>query len=154
MATNMRSNIDESFIRRFNSMLRFPFPDEDNRAKIWERALPKDISWKDQPPLPPYNAKLGKEVNIPEEVKKYELSGGNIVNVIHYAALKAAEAYNQQKLYARSKAPVPEAVTAETEDCEEAVEHAGEEPELTIYLSDVLDGIRRELIKEGKPFAL
>jgi len=154
MATNMRSNIDESFIRRFNSMLRFPFPDEENRSKIWERSLPKDIPWKDEPPLPPYHHDQVKEANIPEEVKKYELSGGNIVNVIHYAALKAAEAYNQQRIYIKSKTSVPGPEMPEAEYCEEPLESEGQEPALAIYLSDVLDGIRRELIKEGKPFAL
>jgi hypothetical protein len=154
MATNMRSNIDESFIRRFNSMLRFPFPDEENRARIWERALPGDVPWRGQSPQPPYHLTEEKEVDIPQEVKKYELSGGNIVNVIHYAALKAAEVYNQQKKYLKSKAAVAEPVPAEGEECEEPSEHEGEEPVLAIYLSDVMDGIRRELIKEGKPFAL
>ena len=83
-------------------------------------------------------------VNIPEAVKKYELSGGNIINVVHYAGIKAVESLHQR--------PQPVAVAGDVQ------ENSGDRrdpdmPILTIYLSDILDGIKRELIKEGKPFS-
>ncbi len=155
MASNMKTNIDESFIRRFNSMLRFPFPDEEHRALIWEKSLPKGIRYLRQRPSPPYLSSVEKELNIPEAVKKYELSGGNIVNVIQYAAIKAAEAYHEQLLFRkRNPGRVREMVHEELMDCGElnAPPEPPGEPVLTIYLSDIVDGIHRELIKEGKPF--
>ncbi len=154
MATNMKSNIDDSFIRRFNSMLKFPLPDEEHRAMIWRRSLPSNVPWKKQRPEAPFQVAEGKQIDIPEQVKKYELSGGNIVNVIQYAALKATEVYNEKK---QSPAPVLLAAEAIGSGCDEPGQISDEsstEPQLTIYLSDVLDGIRRELIKEGKPFKI
>lgn len=154
MATNMKSNIDDSFIRRFNSMLKFPFPDEDHRALIWRRSLPSNIPWKKESPVAPFSLPEGKNIDIPEEVKKYELSGGNIVNVIQYAALKATEIYNEKKQFAKNgqRLAISSVNGNRTDDTSPA--EKGEDITLTLYLSDVLDGIRRELIKEGKPFKI
>jgi len=105
LASNMKNNIDDAFIRRFNAIIRFPLPDENDRAIIWKKSFPAEIGF--------YS-----DINVPELVKRYELSGGNIINVVHYACLKAIEK-------------------------EEGV----------IYLEDVVKGIKREMHKEGKPFA-
>ena len=129
LATNMKNNIDEAFIRRFNSILKFPFPDQSQRALIWKKAFPensifrKKVVGSDGPDL------LEEPVDIAEVVKKYELTGGNIINVVHYSSIKAVEALHQKR-----KLPTEPAY-------------------LTIYLSDVLDGIKKELLKEGKPFS-
>ncbi|MBE9487666.1 MAG: ATP-binding protein [Bacteroidetes bacterium] len=75
LATNLKSNIDEAFSRRFQSVIYFSMPTEDLRAKLWLKMLPK--SW------------LGKETN--EYIKiasRYELSGGSISNVIRKCALR------------------------------------------------------------------
>jgi len=104
LASNMKANIDESFIRRFNAMIKFSLPDENERLLIWRKTFPNGISFH-------------KEADIPDIVKKVELTGGSINNVVQYACLKAIEKENS-----------------------------------TIYLDDVLNGIKRELHKEGKPF--
>jgi len=137
LATNMKNNMDDAFLRRFNSLLKFPFPDASQRALIWRKALPKDARFKRRITRGNPSIIFEEEVDIPEAVKKYELSGGNIINVVHYAAIKAVEALHSAKA---------EPVGYEADD--------DVPEELTLYLSDVLDGIRRELIKEGKPFSL
>lgn len=73
LATNLRSNIDEAFSRRFQSIIYFPIPTEELRVEIWKNML------KDWP----------GEVN--EELitmaAKIELSGGAISNVVRRYAL-------------------------------------------------------------------
>ena len=113
LATNMKNNIDDAFMRRFNSILKYSVPEADDRAKIWRLSFPKDLQFCNA------NKQL---IDIPEQVKNYVISGGSIINVVHYASIKAIERYqkdNSQKY---------------------------------IFLPDVLDGIKKELLKEGKPF--
>ncbi len=105
LASNMKNNIDDAFIRRFNSIIRFPLPSETDRATIWKKSFPHHISF-------------NNNVDVPEAVKKYELTGGNIINIVHYSCLKALEKQGNE-----------------------------------IFLDDVLNGIKRELHKEGKPFS-
>jgi len=106
LASNMKNNIDDAFIRRFNAIIRFSLPSEDDRAVIWRKSFPRHIGFSD-------------DMDVPELVKKYELSGGNIINVVQYSCLKALEKNRAE-----------------------------------ICLDDVLNGIKREMHKEGKPFSL
>ena len=39
LATNLRKNIDEAFVRRLHFTVDFPFPDEAERRRIWQRHL-------------------------------------------------------------------------------------------------------------------
>ena len=39
LATNLRQQIDEAFLRRIHVVIEFPFPDKDQRAELWIRAL-------------------------------------------------------------------------------------------------------------------
>jgi DNA polymerase III delta prime subunit len=39
LTSNLRQNIDEAFLRRIQTCIEFPFPDETRRALIWERSL-------------------------------------------------------------------------------------------------------------------
>lgn len=72
LATNLRSNIDEAFSRRFQSQVYFPLPDEERRRLLWEKMLPD--SWLKEKEM------IGKAVAA-------ELSGGAISNVIRNCAL-------------------------------------------------------------------
>jgi AAA+ superfamily predicted ATPase len=78
LASNMKNNIDDAFIRRFNSIIRFPLPAEEDRATIWKKSFPQDIDFNNR-------------IDVPEVVKKFELTGGNIINVVQFACLKALE---------------------------------------------------------------
>ncbi|MBS1603761.1 MAG: ATP-binding protein [Bacteroidetes bacterium] len=82
LATNMKNNIDEAFVRRFNAILRFPFPEAAERKLIWKKSFPAGSEFSSTP---------GTSIDLPEIVKKYELAGGSIINVVHYASLKAVE---------------------------------------------------------------
>ena len=74
LATNLRSNIDEAFSRRFQSVIYFPMPSEELRAELWRKMLP--AQW------------LGDNA---EELIALaagtELSGGSIANVVRRCAL-------------------------------------------------------------------
>ncbi|RNI33806.1 ATP-binding protein [Hanamia caeni] len=160
LATNMKNNIDDAFIRRFNAILKFPLPDADQRAEIWKSSFPKNIRFLKK--HIPYKSSSGaindeqrEEVNIPEQVKKYQLTGGSINNIVQYASIKGLEKYTQDKAIAEDLKKNTSLVTSESNDDNQFVdldEEANAIPEMTIYLTDVLDGIKKELLKEGKPF--
>lgn len=78
LASNMKNNIDDAFIRRFNSIIKFSLPDEAERALIWRNSFPNARKFKN-------------DINVPDMVKRYELSGGSIVNIVQYACLKTIE---------------------------------------------------------------
>lgn len=83
LATNLRSNIDEAFARRFQSMVYFPMPREEGRQELWRRMLPAD-----------WLAAGGEEMI--REVAKAELSGGAIANVVRRCALQLLRAKEKQ----------------------------------------------------------
>jgi SpoVK/Ycf46/Vps4 family AAA+-type ATPase len=73
LASNLRSNIDESFVRRMQFIVEFPFPDEDSRFRIWKGLFPAE-------------APVGGEVDFRLLAKNLNITGGNIKNI----GLKAA----------------------------------------------------------------
>jgi hypothetical protein len=102
LASNLKSNIDEAFTRRFNSIIYFPMPDENERYRLWQAAFPEKI-------------KLEDTINIKHLSSKYELTGATIMNIGSYSSLMA-------------------------------LAHSHEE----IKFNDVEQGIKKELMKEGK----
>ena len=75
LATNLRSNIDEAFSRRFQSVVYFPMPDEELRRELWRNMLP--AQW------------LGKQADgLIALATGTELSGGSITNVVRRCALQ------------------------------------------------------------------
>lgn len=76
LASNLKSNIDEAFLRRFNAVISFDFPSIEERKTIWQINLPPEsrISGTDHPL---------------DQLAKYELAGGSIINVLQYACLQA-----------------------------------------------------------------
>jgi hypothetical protein len=151
LATNMKNNIDEAFVRRFNSILKFSLPNPEERSRIWRKSFPQERAFYRQPYLPAFpesSERITLEmVDIPELVRKYELSGGSIMNVVHYASLQAVRRHNGQNEIRDLVGQQNGLLSGDN-----AAERIGEK--LNIYLTDVLDGIRRELAKEGKPFVL
>ena len=96
LATNMRNNIDEAFIRRFNSILKFSMPGPEERKKIWKKTFPAGAVFKEF--LPEEKKQEDPKFDLFEIVKTYELSGGHIVNVVHYASIKALKRQEIQTL--------------------------------------------------------
>jgi DNA polymerase III delta prime subunit len=154
LATNMKNNIDEAFIRRFNSILRFPFPDQNQRALIWKKALPKNALFRKKTIAGNPPVVKEEQADIPELVKKYELTGGNIINIVHFASIKAVESLHESEKVIQEEQKKYATVTVSGDNHAKENSYPENPPQLTIYFSDVLDGIKRELIKEGKPFSL
>ena len=78
LASNMRQNLDDAFLRRFESVIYFPLPRPEERLLLWQQALPASAA-----PEP--------GLDIPALAQQYELSGGAIVNAIRFAALRALD---------------------------------------------------------------
>ncbi len=75
LATNLRSNIDDAFFRRFQMALGFTRPDEAARRRIWQGIMQG---------LP-----VGPDVDINGLARAHELTGGAISNVVRHAAITA-----------------------------------------------------------------
>ena len=78
LASNLKGNIDEAFLRRFQSVIYFPVPNHKERLKLWQNLWPTNML----------------HLHESEEEKlasQFELTGANILNVIQYACIKAAE---------------------------------------------------------------
>lgn len=75
LASNFKSNIDEAFIRRFNTIVHFPKPDAQERLRIWKNCIPQQLE-------------LSKDVQLEHISNKYELTGAMIVNIVQYSTIK------------------------------------------------------------------
>lgn len=78
LATNFRKNMDDAFVRRLHFTVEFPFPDHDDRHRIWQGIWPQDT---------PRDSALDLELL----AQRYEMTGGNIKNVALAAAFLAAD---------------------------------------------------------------
>jgi hypothetical protein len=76
LASNFKNNIDKAFMRRFNAVVHFPIPSVAERYKLWQTILPA-------------KGTLEPSIHLQEIAERYELSGSAIVQVVHYASLKA-----------------------------------------------------------------
>ncbi|MCP4118895.1 MAG: ATP-binding protein [Desulfobacteraceae bacterium] len=77
LATNLRKNMDEAFVRRLHFTVEFPFPNEADRLRIWEGIWPEDT---------PRDLAL----DLCLMAQRFELSGGNIKNIALSSAFFAA----------------------------------------------------------------
>jgi hypothetical protein len=102
LASNFKSNIDEAFLRRFQSVVHFPVPKPAERRRIWAEAFPR-------------KARQDELIDLDRIAERYDVTGGTIINVVRHASLMALS--------------------------------RGDE---TVRLGDVEEGIRRELLKEGR----
>ncbi len=75
LASNLKSNMDQAFLRRFNAIIRFPFPKEAERVAIWRKSFPENIQF-------------DNGFDLPEILGRFELAGGSIINAVHHASLK------------------------------------------------------------------
>lgn len=78
LASNMRKNIDDAFFRRMQFVVDFPFPDVAHRYRIWKRHFPPE-------------APAGDDIDFSYLASQFNLSGGNIKNVVVGAAFLAAQ---------------------------------------------------------------
>jgi hypothetical protein len=78
LATNLKTNMDEAFVRRIRYSIDFPMPEYAQRLKIWHTSLPANI-------------RLAKDVDLSMLAKSLRVSGGSIMNVCVGAASLAYE---------------------------------------------------------------
>lgn len=76
LASNLKANIDDAFLRRIQSVIYFPVPGAGERYSLWNQVFTT------------YN-RLHADVDMEVLAEKYTLTGGTIVNVARYAALRA-----------------------------------------------------------------
>jgi AAA+ superfamily predicted ATPase len=81
LATNLRQNIDEAFMRRIHVLVEFPFPDATGRLAIWRGTFPPAEQM----------ARPTDEV-LRELAARFQLSGGSIRNVVVDAGFRALDA--------------------------------------------------------------
>jgi hypothetical protein len=78
LATNFRQNIDDAFLRRLDVVVDFPFPEAEDRQRIWKLLLP-------------VTAPLDEDIDIEFLAGQFKLSGGSIRNCSLAAAFMAAD---------------------------------------------------------------
>ncbi len=76
LTTNMKEALDTAFLRRLRFIVQFPFPNPEQRKKIWLEIFPKEA--------PKQNLDF-------EKLARLNVSGGSIRNIALYAAFLAAE---------------------------------------------------------------
>jgi hypothetical protein len=75
LATNLKENIDNAMTRRFQAMIYFPTPKQNERHKLWETLLPNPFTF--------------EESISPKRMSEFDFTGANISNIIKYACLRA-----------------------------------------------------------------
>lgn len=78
LATNLRKNLDEAFARRMHFSVEFPFPEEADRYRIWQKAFPEA-------------APLSQNIDLAFMARQFKITGGNIKNIALSAAFLGAE---------------------------------------------------------------
>ncbi len=76
LASNLRQNIDDAFLRRFQSVVPFALPREAERLRLWREAVPPQVQSE-------------ASLDLPRLARQHEVAGGTIVNVLRFACLRA-----------------------------------------------------------------
>lgn len=77
LASNLRANLDDAFTRRIRSVVEFPFPDADDRARIWRSHIPADTP-------------VADDLDFAMFADEFAVAGGSIKNIVLNAAFLAA----------------------------------------------------------------
>jgi len=78
LSTNLKTNIDEAFTRRFQSIIRFSMPNAAQREQLWRSTFSPKTT-------------LENSIDLPQIADSYEMSGGAILNVVRYCSLMAMQ---------------------------------------------------------------
>lgn len=76
LATNFRNNMDQAFIRRFQTVVPFNPPNEQESLALWNNTMPADIAW-------------SGDISLQDFARKYELTGASILNIVQSASIRA-----------------------------------------------------------------
>ncbi|NJM80652.1 MAG: ATP-binding protein [Flavobacterium sp.] len=77
LTSNFKNNIDDAFLRRFNSIIKFSKPSIEERIQLWTNTKPKNIE-------------VNEEL-ILQLATNYELTGAQIVSAVMHASLLAID---------------------------------------------------------------
>ena len=77
LASNLKDNMDKALIRRFQVMVEFPRPTEQEQLKLWKSLLPSGYTYAT-------DIQLAKYIT-------YNLTGGNVSNIIKHACLECID---------------------------------------------------------------
>jgi len=75
LASNQRANIDDAFVRRFQTIIHFPMPAAEERYTLWRQTLPSRIN-------------ISLDIDWQQIAARYELTGAGILNVMHYCSIE------------------------------------------------------------------
>ncbi len=76
LASNMKSNLDDAFVRRFETIVNFTMPKKEERLRLWKEGFST-------------KSKIDRSLDLEAIAENYEMSGGAIINVIRYCSLLA-----------------------------------------------------------------
>jgi hypothetical protein len=76
LASNLAGNVDEAFARRFELLVHYPMPRQNERLLLWKKGLPGV-------------AELEPGVDLGQLAARHEMSGGMIMNVIRFVSMQA-----------------------------------------------------------------
>jgi len=76
LTTNLKTAMDNAFLRRIRFIVQFPFPDAEKRAEIWRKIFPQSA------PL--------QDIDI-NKLSRLNITGGSIRNIAVNAAFLAAD---------------------------------------------------------------
>ena len=77
LTTNLKSSLDTAFLRRLRFVVQFPFPDQEQRLALWQRAFPA--------------ATPTRDLDL-DKLSRLSMTGGSIRNIALNAAFLAADA--------------------------------------------------------------
>ena len=77
LATNLRRNMDDAFVRRIAFVVQFPEPEEPERLRIWQGVFPEALPRRD-------------DIDLAFMARQFKLSGGHIKNIALSAAFLSA----------------------------------------------------------------
>jgi hypothetical protein len=76
LASNFKNNMDEAFARRLHAVVHFPPPSVSERMSLWQKTMPASLQ-------------AEPSIRLEQLSEKYDLTGAAILNVVHFASLKA-----------------------------------------------------------------
>lgn len=83
LSSNLKGNLDEAFIRRLQSVIYFPVPDEQTRYRLWKNIIQDE-------------KQLEAGIDLEKLAQDHKITGGAMINVIRYALLKSMDQRNQK----------------------------------------------------------
>ncbi len=78
LASNLKNNIDNAFLRRLQTMIQFSVPGPDERLELWKKGFGDSVTPEEK-------------IDLKKIAVEYEIPGGTIINVIQHSMLGALE---------------------------------------------------------------